>query len=112
MRHPFGSTVTVLRDSPGGTDAYGDPIASTTSRTNLLGCAVAPRYSTEPTERGRLGVVIGLSVYAPPGSDVLFTDRLEIAGVVYAIEGEPGDWVNPFTGSAPGMEIAVKRAVG
>lgn len=112
MTFPHGTTVTVLRDSPGGFDAYGDPITSTTAETNIPNCAVAPRFSTEPTERGRQGVIVGLTVYAPFGSDVLFTDRLEIAGVEYVIEGTPGSWSNPFTGSTPGMEIAVKRAVG
>lgn len=112
MRHPFGQTVTIIRESPGGTDVYGDPITSTVLRTDVAGCAVAPRYSSESSERGRQGMIVGLSVYAPAGTDVLFTDRVEIDGVAYVIEGEPAAWSNPFTGWSPGVEIAVRRATG
>jgi len=55
---------------------------------------------------------VGLSIYAPIGSDILFTDLLQVRGQVYMVEGDPADWVSPFTGWAPGMEIALKRAVG
>jgi hypothetical protein len=108
----FGRPVTVLRDTPGGFDPYGDPVTSTTIRTLIEACAIAPRYSTEPTERGRQGVIVGLSVYAPAGSDITSTDRLEIDGITYVIDGEPAEWVNPFTGSWPGLEVAVRRATG
>lgn len=112
MNFPRGTTITVLRDFPGGFDEYGDPITSTTTRTDIAGCAIAPRYSSEPNAPGRNGVIVGLTIFAPYGSNILFTDRIEIAGVVYLVEGSPENWKNPFTGSTPGMEIAVKRAVG
>lgn len=112
MTFPFGTTITVLRDSPGGLDDYNNPVTSTTTSTDIINCGVAPRYSSEPTEKGRNGVIIGLTILAPAGSDILFTDRIKIAGVVYEIEGDPADWSNPFTGTEFGMEIAVKRAVG
>lgn len=107
-----GETVTILRDSPGGFDQYGDPVASTTARIDVPGSAVAPRYSTEPSERGRQGVIVGLSWYIPVGADVRSTDRAEVKGVVYLVEGIPGPWVNPFTGHDFGSEVALKRAVG
>jgi hypothetical protein len=128
MRHPFGSIITVLRDIPGGVDTYGDPTTASTIRTDIAGCGIAPRYSSEPNAVGRNGVVIGLTIFAPYGSDILFTDRIEINGggtviatglpvtpstaSIYTIEGDPADWLNPFTGSTPGMEISVKKAVG
>lgn len=106
-----GETVTVL-PGPETFDDYGDPIPSERVGGDILGCAVAPRYSTEPTVRGRQGVIVGLSIYAPAGSDILFTDSLRVRGEVYVVEGEPAEWVSPFTGWAPGLEVAVKRAVG
>lgn len=111
------ATVTVLRGSAPGTDSYGDPLPSTVTRTDVEGCDVAPRYSSESTERGRAGVIVGWTVYAPAGADVRFTDRMELPGVTMlnpegetvpapcAIEGEPGNW-------GVGVEIQVKRAVG
>jgi hypothetical protein len=112
VRHPHGQAVTIVRSTPGGFDAYGDPIPGTETRTVVAGCAVAPRLSTEPTERGRQGVVVGFTVYLPPRSGVTYPDQLEIGGVLYSIVGEPGQWVNPFDGSTPGDEVAVVRAAG
>lgn len=112
MSLSFGQTVTILRDVPGGVDQWNDPVPASTSRTDIAGCAVHPRYSTEPTAVGRNGVVIGQTILAPYGSDILFTDRIEIAGVVYLVEGEGGNWKSVHTGTEFGMEIAIKRAVG
>ena len=111
MAFAKGETVTVL---PGPTtfDAYGDPVASLRTGGDITGCAVAPRYSTEPTTRGRQGVIVGMSIYAPAGSDILSTDLLTVRGDTYMVEGEPAEWVSPYTGWAPGLEVAIKRAVG
>ena len=107
-----GSTVTILRDSSTEPDPYGDPPTSTTTRIPVPGSCVAPRYSTEPTIRGSQGVIIGKTWFVPAGTDVRYTDRAEIAGVVYLIEGDPGDWVSPYSGHDFGLEVALKRAVG
>lgn len=128
MIFPNGQIITVLRDTPGGVDEWGDSVVASTSRTDIADCAIAPRYSTEPTAVGRNGVIIGLTIFAPYGSDILFTDCIEINGggtvtetglpvtpstaTIYTIEGDPSDWANPFTGATPGMEISVKKATG
>lgn len=85
-------TVTLLRETGGGFDAYGDPISATTVRTDVTGCMVAPRPSTEPDARGREGVVIGWTVYAPAGTAALYTDNIEIRGVSCPVVGGIGDW--------------------
>ena len=101
-------TVTVLRDSPGGRDAYGDPVASTTASTAVDGCLVAPSGSEEPGDRGSDGVITGWKVYAPPGTIVLPTDRVVVRGITCRVEGEVADW-----GEAPGgVVITVSRALG
>lgn len=105
-------SVTRHRNTPAGVDQYGDPTGVTPDALTVSGCAVAPRSSSEPTERGRVGVIVGLTLYAPYGSDIIHTDQIEVDGTVYDIEGEPGLWANPFTGSRPGMEVALKRAEG
>lgn len=113
MQFPFGVTVTIVRKSPGGTDAYGDPIPGTTTRIEIPRCGLAPRMSTESTARGRQGVIVGQTVYLPDNSPpVLYTDQLEVAGVLYDIEGDPGAWSNPLTGWTPGSEVAIRRAIG
>lgn len=85
-------TVTLLRETGGGFDAYGDPIAVIATRIDVTGCMVAPATSTEPSTRGREGVVIGWTVYAPTGTVAYHTDRVEIRGVSCAIESNPADW--------------------
>lgn len=113
MTFPYGETVTIVRDVTGVTDAYGDPIPATTARIDIPLCGVAPRMSSEPTERGRQGVIVGWSVYLPAGAPaVLHADILEVRGEECAVEGVPADWANPFTGWTPGAEVAVRRAAG
>lgn len=107
-----GISVFRVRSTPGGTDADGDPVAGTTSSLEIDGCMVAPRQATEPTERGRAGVIVGLTLYAPLDTDLVHTDRIEIDGVLYEIDGEPGTWRNPWKPSHGGVEVALRRAVG
>ena len=107
-----GRTVTIVRGSTDGYDEYGDPSSGSVSRTVVRGCAVAPRSSSEPDARGRRGVVVGLTLFAPHGTDIRFTDTVEVDGTAYEVEGEPGVWVSPFTGWSPGVEVALSRAGG
>ena len=107
-----GETVTILRDTPGGFDQYGDPIPSSTARIDIVGCGIDDRYSTEPTERGRQGVIVGKTILAPAGSDFRSTDGVEVRGKAYVVDGDAGEPVSPFTGWAPGVVVAIRRAVG
>lgn len=113
----IGQTVTIVRGTPGGRDEYGDTIAGTSERIDVTGCAVAPRSSErrtsdEGTERGRYGVIVGLSLYAPPGTVLRRTDQIEIDGVLYDVDGETGVWRNPYTTAVRGVEVALRRAEG
>lgn len=107
-----GETIVVVRLAPGGVDQYGDPVASTESRTTVEGCALAPRMSDELNTRGRQGVIVGLTLYAPPGADILHTDHIEARDQTWEVDGEVGDWRNPYTGEQPGLEVALKRVAG
>lgn len=103
----------IVRASPGGHDEYGDPVAGTTQRIPVTPLGVAPRMSEESNARGRDGVVVGLTVYLPAGTDIHYTDQYEDdSGVVHDVLGEPGVWSNPFTGLAAGIQVALKRAEG
>jgi len=95
MRTPGKETVTLLRDSPGGFDSYGDPIPSTTARIDVPRCLISPTVSTEPVIRGRYGVITGWTIHAPAGTDARFTDLVEIpreGTIICRIDGEVGDW--------------------
>jgi hypothetical protein len=101
-----------VRPNPGGHDAYGDPVAGTVQRAIIEGAFVAPRQSTEPDDRGRAGVVVGLTLYAPHGTQIAPSDLIEVDGVSYHVEGEPGVWEHPATGWRPGVVAALTRAAG
>jgi hypothetical protein len=108
-----GETVTILR--PGAsttTDIYGNDVPGPDTRTDVTGCAVAPRLQGDATEGGRQGVIIGTTVYFPAGTDVRATDRLEVRGEAHTIEGDPGYWTSPYSGTARGVEVATRRVEG
>lgn len=102
----------IVRVRPQGEDQYGDPIEGESARTTIEGAYVAPRESSEPSERGRVGVIVGLTLFAPYDTDLLHTDQIEVDGTLYEIEGEPGQWRNPFTDWEAGLTVALRRATG
>lgn len=97
-------TITVLR---GGRDQHGDPLP--TAPHDIADCIVYPRYSSENDTRGEQ-VIVGKAVLAPPGADILATDQVRIDGVVYDVEGEPGDWSHPFVDWHAGVQVALTRS--
>ena len=105
-----------VRSDPGGVDEYGDPVADSESRTTIDGAFVAPRndpgQGSEITNRGRAGVIVGLMLFAPYDTDLTYTDQIEVDGVLYDIEGEPGRWRNPYSGWEAGLQAALVRASG
>lgn len=115
MDFPHGVTLTIRTGSTSAKDIYGDSTATTPTDTAWGPCAIAPRTSTERVDEKSPAVVTGLTIYGPqpgPASGA----QLVIASGAYAgtweVDGIPGEWTNPFTGWAPGVEVAVRRASG
>lgn len=102
---PFGLSVEVHR--PPAMDRHGD--GSYTFHHTIDGCAMAPRYSSEVNEN-RTSVIVGFSLFGPPGSDILAKDRVKTPdGNFYRVVGEAASWASPLTGWAPGFEAALER---
>jgi hypothetical protein len=109
---PAGETITIVRPGPvTGTDAYGNDVHGDDVETDVPGCAVAPRTSTENVD-ARDQVIEGLVVYPPAGTDVRATDRVRRGGVLYEIDGDPGEWRSPFTGLNSPMQLSLRRVTG
>lgn len=107
--------MTVVRPNPGGLDAYGDPTSSTETRTAIAGAVIAPIVSPLMTDRitpGRSATIVGYSLFVPPGTDIRTSDYVEIAGVKFKIDGQIGEWTNPFTGNRRGLEARLRRVEG
>lgn len=110
---PAGETVVRLRAEE-TVDRYGNTVRdwSNADRLEIAGCGVAPRTSTEESDMGREGVIVGVSVYAPPGADIGPHDRIEARGTVWEVVGEVADWRNPYTGWHAGIVAHLRRVDG
>lgn len=102
----------VVRIRPTGLDEYGDPIAGSADEDEIVGAFTAPRSSTDTEGRARDGSVVGLTLFAPHGSDLARTDLVEVDGVTYRIDGEIADWTSGLTGWRPGITADLARAEG
>lgn len=114
MSFPFGETVTRLRATV-STDVYGGPTLDWTSPDELEidGCGIAPRANGDLEDTARAGAVIGFTLYGPPDADIGYKDRVRRAnGDLFEVDGEPGRWVNPFTGYRHGVTAALRRVEG
>lgn len=115
---PNGVTVTRVRTgaSP-GRDPWGTPIPGPVTETAVPGCVVTPRQEAPEVggdqQQARDTVIKGLTVYSPPGTDVVTTDRFRVRGTLYEVTGEPGDWgVSPFTGTPSCVQFLLDRVTG
>lgn len=104
-------TITVVRRSR---DRNGDPTASASH--DISGCVVQPRdgNGTGGNERTftQSTVISGLSVWAPPGTDLLASDAVTYHGHSYEVEGEPGVYRSFVTGTDLGVYVALQRVTG
>ncbi len=108
----LGSTVIVHRSTT-TTDRYGNEIPGPwVAAGSIDGCAVAPRSTSELSDGGRQGVIVGLTLFMPPGADIGPHDRVEVDGRMFEVEGDVGRWQSPLTGWAPGDQVALRKVEG
>ncbi len=91
-----------------GSDRNGVPLPATTRQ--LDGCLLVPRSSSESTDL-RDTVIVGLTLFAPPGADVDAAMQVVVDGDVWEVDGEPGRWPVP-AGWPFGVQVALKRQEG
>ena len=114
---PHGETVIILRPgAPTGRDEYGVETVGPPEEIPVPGCGIAPRDGNgaggnEQTQ-ARDTVIIGLTLYAPAGTDLRPTDKVRVAGVLYEVDGQAGAFRSPFTGSAGPVVAALERVTG
>lgn len=107
-----GETVVIVRPSPPSRDDYGNEVPGPPVETTVEGAVVVPRTSGEDVN-ARDQVVVGLTVYLPSATVVKPTDQMRVRGVLYDVEGEPGDYVrSPFTGTTGPVQVALTRVTG
>ena len=106
------TTIVIRHATPGGVDQYGDPVSGSSADTEIAGAFVAPRESADVHDVGRVGVIVGLTLYLPYGTDIGHGDQVLVDDVLYEVDGEEGDWLQPMTGWQAGTTVALKRASG
>ena len=94
------TTITIQRAT---FDRFND--ATYTDHHDVTGCIEYPTASTEAD----MAVTDRREVLAPTGADVLATDRVKMDGLIYQVIGKPKDWIDPFTGWTPGVQISLER---
>lgn len=100
-------SITQIRQSSSGTDAYGEPIIVTTEIT--LEAIVAARTGSKTVGAAEITVTSGLTVYLPAGTDVQIDDIFVVRSIRYVLDGEPFDWRDPFGSWTPGTAIDLQR---
>ena len=103
--------VGVKRYETGVEDDHGNPSEGYAAPAYIEVYGIAPTTSAEP-ESGRNLVVVGYTLFAPPGTVVGPLDLVEIDGKDYKVDGEPADWGRGPFGYAPGVSITLTRAEG
>lgn len=113
----FGETVIVYNRTVVGTDRGNAPVYGFDAGTAVEGVAVAPimlqTVSGEANEIGRKSVVQSRwRLYFPPGVSVNAYSRVQVRGELYDADGEPGDWLSPYSTWHPGIELLVRKIDG
>lgn len=107
-----GDTESAFVLSPPQRDPFGDPIDGPTTSVEIPGCLFAPGDGSENGSRfgqGRVGdnqVEVNAVLFAPVGTQVMPSDRIEVRGKTYEVIGWPLDW------GAIGVEISLHRVTG
>ncbi|GHD70138.1 hypothetical protein GCM10010317_076800 [Streptomyces mirabilis] len=113
---PNGEDVTVLRPGAPTQDRYGNDVPGPAAEIPVYGCAVAPRDGTGAGANeiidARDTVIVGLTLYAPYGTDIRATDRVRVGGELYEVDGQPGSFRSPFTGSTGPVVVALELVTG
>lgn len=112
---PQGDTVVILRPGPATQDVYGNDIPGAPTEIPVSGCAVAPGEGAGAANElvdARDTVTLGLTLYAPFGTDVRATDRVRVGAEVYEVQGQPGGFRSPFTGSTGPVVVALELVSG
>lgn len=113
---PSGDTVTILRPGAPTRDGYGNDVPGPPTEIPVPGCGIAPRDGTGAGANedvdARDTVITGLTLYAPYGTDIRATDQIRVAGDLYEVDGLPGSYRSPFTGSTGPVVAALKLVTG
>jgi hypothetical protein len=112
MMHPFtyGQTVTLIHRVPAGVDEYGnDAFTDQTEDVKLV--VVAPANTSEAVQFTEYTSDTYM-IYLPIGTDVSHLDAVLINGNKYEVQGNPQNFISPFSGHNSPVVIRVAGDTG
>lgn len=104
------SRVTLRRRTVEGQDEYGNDQWVTVT-IPVDGCVVHPRISGAESVEVGAQVVAGAWLYAPAGTPIDADDAIEVEGITYEVDGEPGLW-RTLHGTPSLQQVALRRVTG
>lgn len=110
MIFTYGETVTLVNRVVSGRDSYGNDVFTEVT-TTVPKVPVWPRTSSEAVQ-GEDVITTGLTMLLPAGTAVDAVDKVIIYGVPHEVDGEPGLYRSPFTPSAAGVVVNLRRVTG
>lgn len=99
-------TILIHRAAASATDRFGQTDPGEGGR-EVPGCIIVPRTSSETDDRQET-VIVGLTVYAPPLTNIRSSDEVTARGTRWRVIGEPGDYRNA-AGRRKTVAIALER---
>lgn len=113
----IGETVTIIRRGAptGGEDSQGNPVFAADTEIESDGWAVSPRATGSAFSRDTTAesfgqvTVAGLTLYRREEVTVHSTDKFFVRGTAWVVDGDLGDWVNPYAAEFVGMVVNLKR---
>lgn len=108
----LGEPVTRIRGTVTGQDRYGNDVVSDVESA-LPDAMFAPEGSPEVPDPGRVVVSQAPTLYwRGEHPDVLASDRLRVRGELYAVDGKPADWRDPWGSDLGGLVVRLKASAG
>ena|GEM_PF-2150160 len=115
FEHPESASIitrTVTGQDSDGNDVYGTASTATTG-VYAPSSGVAGVAGSAEAMQGQEMVVTQPTFYLSDGAPVpTATDRLQVRGLLYEIDGEAAVYHNPFTGYEPGPVLRLTRVTG
>ncbi|MBE6477835.1 MAG: hypothetical protein E7Z97_07185 [Propionibacteriaceae bacterium] len=109
----YGTTVTIIRQTPGGYDQYGEPIPGEQVTIPVPGCSVQNPITSLSVEAGAVTPLTQLVVYMPPGTELVTSpsttpDKILVNGTQWNIDGRPTQLVSSATGRKGWLQVPLK----
>ena len=115
MLFPHGEPALFEHRVVGSEDSHGNPTETFGTAVLVVGGAFVPGGSVESFTPGRDSVVTSPTYYIPGDAAkpvISPRDRVTIRGLLFQVDGQPAEWVSPFTGWAPGIVVNLERVDG